>query len=321
VPRDASLFEFGVAAPAAEISVGVPVLVETEDCFSGLVTSPDQRFVSDEEILARVVHFNPVTGPLVVPEARAGDVLEVNIHEIVLAPETHRAVTVITADMNAVCGRPMRGATPQPHTSVARVRGDSLIVDMPGRGELRLPTRPMIGTLGVAPTHGTQSSLLFSAECGGNLDCAGLGPGSTLYLPVNVDGAFLAVGDVHAAMGDAEVTSTAYETSADLTLSVTIHPHGRVELPAHSLWLDTATDIGAVGCEFGASLETNFAHAFEAVGTRLETAYDVSTAEAWTLVGAAASARPNQCVHGGWTSTYVGLPRQLVDQLPVRKQA
>jgi amidase len=321
VRRDARRFDFGRSVPAAEVSPDELVVVETEDCFSGLITSADQRFASDADILDLVGRFNPVTGPLVVPEAHAGDVVAVTIHQIELAPETGRAVNVVTADMDTVCGRPMQGRPPEPHTSVAQVDGASLLVQLSQRGSLRLPVRPMIGSLGVAPAHGSQSSLLFSAAWGGNLDCAGLGAGSSLYLPVNVDGAFLALGDVHAAMGDAEVTSTAYETSADVTLSVAVYREGELELATNALWLDTVDEIGAVGCEFGASLEANFAHAFTAVRARLEQAYDLSSGEVWAILGVAASARPNQCVHGGWTSTYVGLPRRVVDQLPARDRS
>jgi amidase len=320
VTAEAGRFELASDRPVAELRCGDLVVVETEDCFSGQVVSPDQTFASDDEILALVGSFNPVTGPIEIPEARVGDTLAVTVHAIELAPRTARAVTVVTADMDTVCGHPMSGPRPHAHTSVARIEGEELMVGLPGRGALRLPTRPMIGTIGVAPTTGAQSSLVFSAQCGGNLDCAVLGPGSTLYLPVNVDGAHLSLGDVHAAMGDAEVTSTAYETSADVTLSVQVHPRGAVAGPdpgaQHALWLDTPELMGAVGCEFGAPLEANFAHAFEALCARLCAAYDVSTAEVWGLVGATASARPNQCVHGGWTSTYVGVPHSLIDQLP-----
>ena len=57
---------------------------------------------------------------------------------------------------------------------------------------------------------------------GGNLDCRELVAGSTLWLPIPVDGALLSVGDGHAAQGDGEVSGTAIECPmerVDLTLS------------------------------------------------------------------------------------------------------
>ena len=47
---------------------------------------------------------------------------------------------------------------------------------------------------------------------GGNLDNKRLGPGATLYLPVNVKGAHFSAGDGHAVQGDGEFCDTALET-------------------------------------------------------------------------------------------------------------
>jgi acetamidase/formamidase len=46
---------------------------------------------------------------------------------------------------------------------------------------------------------------------GGNIDCKLLVAGTTLYLPIPVDGALLSAGDGHAAQGDGEVSGTAIE--------------------------------------------------------------------------------------------------------------
>ena len=53
---------------------------------------------------------------------------------------------------------------------------------------------------------------------GGNMDVKQLTAGTTLYLPVWVDGALFSVGDGHAAQGDGEVCVTAVEMSARVTL-------------------------------------------------------------------------------------------------------
>ena len=57
---------------------------------------------------------------------------------------------------------------------------------------------------------------------GGNMDYNGLREGTTLYLPVNQEGALLFVGDGHAAQGDGELTGDALETSMDVEFTVNL---------------------------------------------------------------------------------------------------
>jgi acetamidase/formamidase len=52
------------------------------------------------------------------------------------------------------------------------------------------------------------------------MDIKHLRAGTTLLLPVGVEGALFSVGDTHAAMGDAEVCGTAVETAMDVTLRI-----------------------------------------------------------------------------------------------------
>lgn len=69
---------------------------------------------------------------------------------------------------------------------------------------LSLPVTPMLGTLGVAPA-GEPVSNLFAGKHGGNMDIQEVCAGTTLYLPVAVEGALLHIGDMHAIMGDGEI--------------------------------------------------------------------------------------------------------------------
>ena len=77
---------------------------------------------------------------------------------------------------------------------------------------VRLPLTPMIGAIGTSLKirRGTRVFLMRT----GNLDCTLVKPGSTLYLPVNVAGALLGLGDLHAAMGDGEVGNADWRSAA-----------------------------------------------------------------------------------------------------------
>ena len=86
--------------------------------------------------------------------------------------------------------------------------------------ELKLPVKPMIGTIATAPMEGSQTAQ-YAYENGGNMDVQEITTGTTIYLPIHVDGALLHVGDCHAIMGDGEIPhGGAIECQAMLTLRV-----------------------------------------------------------------------------------------------------
>lgn len=87
--------------------------------------------------------------------------------------------------------------------------------------EIRIPYRPFLGLVGVAPAEG-EHSMIPPLDTGGNIDTRWLGVGSSLYLPVKVPGALLSLGDGHAAQGDGEVCGTAIETRMRATIQVTV---------------------------------------------------------------------------------------------------
>jgi formamidase len=83
-----------------------------------------------------------------------------------------------------------------------------------------ISSRPMIGTIGVAPSRPGRTPLLVPTEAGGNMDIPQLGVGARLHLPVHVVGALLSVGDAHAVQGDGEICGTGVETNCSLRVRV-----------------------------------------------------------------------------------------------------
>jgi len=77
----------------------------------------------------------------------------------------------------------------------------------------------MIGVIGVAP-EGDAVLCGTPGSHGGNMDCKKIAPGSSLYFPVFHPGALLAMGDVHACMGDGEIMGTGVEVPAKVEVSV-----------------------------------------------------------------------------------------------------
>jgi amidase len=159
----------------------------------------------------------PVTGPVVVRGARPGDALRVEIHDIRIA------------DRGAMVTLPGRGGFGEPLERFGHV------VEIDDGGVrfaegVTVPVRPMVGKLGVAPSQGEPSSSTVGAF-GGNMDCNDLTAGSAVVLPVEVQGALLFAGDLHAAQGDGECSLTGVEVEGSVTLSCRVLPDVSVRRP------------------------------------------------------------------------------------------
>lgn len=63
---------------------------------------------------------------------------------------------------------------------------------------------------------------MIAGDHGGNMDCNLARAGATVYLPIFIDGGLLAMGDVHAVMGDGEVGGQGIEVGAEIEIEVAI---------------------------------------------------------------------------------------------------
>ena len=147
--------------------------------------------------------------------------------------------------------RPLAGALPNDFKEfeqmIVRLDPERNVGILPWGTEL--PLRPFFGVMGVAPppAWGMISTIQPRAH-GGNLDNKELIPGSTLYLPVHVEGGRLSVGDGHGVQGDGEVCTTAIETALEGTLEIILrtdldlkYPHA--ETPTHIVTMGMDPDL------------------------------------------------------------------------------
>ncbi len=190
--------------PAAQASPGDVVTFHTEDAFGGQLRSEADTL--DE---VNFDFINPATGPLFVSGAQPGDVLAVNF----LHMETGSRGVVLSVPGSGVMGDEVPSST----TKIVEIR-DRWIEFQPG---LRLPKKPMMGVVGVAPAEKSIPSGTPGRH-GGNMDTKEVTAGATLYLPVRAPGALLAMGDAHALQGDGEICGTAVECSACATVRVDV---------------------------------------------------------------------------------------------------
>lgn len=311
LPRSAHRYAFSAsAAPVLSGPPGMRLVAETLDCFANKLTSARQHYAREAELLELLGGaYNPVTGPVCVDGAAPGDVLAVRIVGIEIGTAGPFAVTNSFGHGSRVVNHDCAGMPPAGSTRICPLRGNEIDFPVAGRS-IRLPARPMVGTIGTAPAGPDIPSVHYGRDIGGNMDCPMIRPGAVVYLPVNVPGALLYLGDVHALMGDAEITGTALETSADVTIDVSL-----LSGSAHPLstpHVDSAETIGVVGCTQSAGLETNLETAMVELQDRLCGEYGLDPVDAYELLGAVAQVNVNQCVTGSWKSAYAGIDRRFL---------
>jgi amidase len=310
LPRSAHHFTFSAAAePLARVASGSSLVFETLDCFSNRVTSEQQRYASEAELVQLLGAYNPVTGPVYVDGAEPGDVLAVSILGIETGTAAPFAVTTSFGAGSRLVNHDCRGLPAGGSTRICALRNGVIEFPVAGR-TLRLRARPMVGTIGTAPAGQDVPSVQYARSIGGNMDCPMIQAGAVVYQPVWETGGLLFVGDVHALMGDAEITGTALETSADV--SVRIRLMRRSEHPLSTPHVDCRQEIGVVGCSEGADLETNLEIAMVELQDRLCGEYGMAPVDAYELLGAVAKVNVNQCVPQLWKSVYAGIDRRFL---------
>jgi acetamidase/formamidase len=163
-----------------------------------------------------------LTGPIAVRGARRGGVLSIRVDEVepgswgvTLTSEPHR----VEWELYDGIGRASTGHT--------------------------VKLAPFLGVIGMPPDEAGTHSTTPPRACGGNIDCKELVAGSTLYLPIPVDGALVSAGDAHALQGDGEVSGTAIETTSRAQLTVDVRDDLQLEWPiarVDGAWLSFGFD-------------------------------------------------------------------------------
>ena len=201
----------GGVEPAAYCDSGDKVIFATRDCYDDdLITEETPNGVKEGGMA------NPATGPLYVNGAMPGDVLKVEILEIWLRGD------------GVMRTSPTAGAFHHLYKERTARRFHLGKNEETGRegfwfdDRLWLDCDAMIGVIGTAPEGEEGVPTDTPGAHGGNMDCNRITAGSTLYLPVHVPGALLALGDLHARMGDGEVMICGLETAGLVTVQVTV---------------------------------------------------------------------------------------------------
>jgi acetamidase/formamidase len=274
--------------PVLTVDPGTTVRFRTLD--SGWFLEPDTG--GDVADRRRAPGYTPgtghaMTGPVEVRGARAGQVLEVRVDSVVPA-----SWGTAYAGLGGTAWDARLGITgPAVHSwSIDVATGTAR--DQHGH---TVAVRPFLGIIGMPPAEPGRHSTIPPRWHGGNLDCRELVAGSTLYLPIPVDGALLSVGDAHAAQGDGEVGGTAIECGterADLTLDV------RDDLLGLRLTTPVArTPAGWVCLGVGDDLDEAAAEAMDAMLDLMGALHGLARSDAMALAGVVVDLRVTQVVN------------------------
>jgi acetamidase/formamidase len=225
-----------------------------------------------------------MTGPVAVRGAKAGQVLEVRIRAIELNYDW---------GYNAI--RPLLGALPDDfkamrliHIPLDRKR---MVGTLPWG--LELPLKPFFGVMVTAPppAWGAVASPPPRRN-GGNIDNKELIAGTTLFLPIHVDGALFSVGDGHGVQGDGEVCVTAIETG----LIGTFELHVRADMTLEWPLAETSTHV--ITMAFDPDLDDAVVIALRDMIKLICARTGMSREDAYTLCSLAADLRVTQVVNG-----------------------
>jgi len=214
VLRDKVIYSMAPQHPAVlEVNEGDVLTFETDDCFGSQILRPGDRF---EKI--GWDRINPATGPVAVKGATPGDILAVHI----LSIRVRNQGVMVTVPEMGVLGDRFKTSS----TKLIPIKDRMAIFSE----TIKLPIDPMIGVIGTAPAS-DDVPCGTPGPHGGNLDCRMIKEGSTIYLPVAVTGAMLAMGDLHALMGDGEVLICGVEITGEVDVKLQLIKQAHYPLP------------------------------------------------------------------------------------------
>ena len=238
----------------------------------------------------RLYGGNPSSGCIYVEGAEPGQVLIVHIGEIELDPVGFTSFRGSTGAMPGWLGATGTGA----HHRIVEI-ADGLIH---WSETLKLPVAPMLGCVGVAPARERYHNG-WCGYWGGNFDAQEITTGAAVHLAVNVPGALLHIGDMHALQGDGEICgSGGIEASGCVKVWCEL-----ADKPASFYWPRVMNDTHIMTLAMARPAEDAFRYALEAMILWLEESYGFTRGDAYLLLGQVLEARVTQFVNP--TFTYV----------------
>jgi len=205
--------------PVLSVAPGQTVEIETIDSSGGQLSA--ESTLDDLNKLA-FDKVNPVSGPIYIEGAEPGDAVAVTF--LNFAP----------SGWGWTANIPGFGLLADDFTEsrlhIWKYDANTLKPALYGPGG-RVPLKPFCGTVGLALAEPGVHSVVPPRRVGGNLDIRDNAVGTTLYLPVEVAGGLLSLGDTHAAQGDGEICGTAIESPMIVDIKIDLIKNANYDFP------------------------------------------------------------------------------------------
>lgn len=291
--KDKLIYYFGPEnKPVYFAEDGETFWLETGDCYSGQIkTVNDLRPNIDISIMDAAV------GPINISNATPSDTLCVEVVDIQFAPQG----VMVTSVGLGVLGKMIKAA----NTKIIEIKGGYAQFS----DSIKLPLTPMIGVMGVSPKEG-RIHCATPGNHGGNMDTKEVTIGSKVYLPIFVEGAGLAIADLHACMGDGELSGTGIETAGKVCVKVTVIKNKQIERPI----IETDDSIYTIATE--ATYEKGIEVAVADMVALLQKKLDLDFPDAYRLLSATCDIKISQVVNGVYTLK-VRVPRYVINDRSV----
>jgi acetamidase/formamidase len=275
--------------PVITVDSGDTVVVHTRDVSDNQIT-PESTTEAIAELNWDRVY--PLAGPIAVDGAQPGDTLAIEVLDL------HTQGWGWTAIL------PGFGLLSEDFTDPYLRIFDLTAGDVTYlREDVAIPIEPFLGTMGVCPAGASAQPVMPPGRFGGNMDTRQLTRGTTLYLPVEVEGALFSCGDAHAAQGDGEVCVTGLESPMHCALRFTLHKDHPIPGPQYRTSGPLAPRVadgpwyGTTGV--GPDLYVGAQEAVRAMIDHLASEHGLSREDAYLLASLAVDLRISEIVDAG----------------------
>ncbi|MEM3542010.1 MAG: acetamidase/formamidase family protein [Candidatus Methanomethylicia archaeon] len=224
--------------PALKIKPGDRVVFELRDVSDNQIT-PNSTV--EDLIKLDWNRVYPLSGPIYIEGAEPGDALIVNVIDIKCKGWGWSAI---------IPGYGLLEEFDKPYLYIWDLSEGTYTTL---NDKAYIPLNPFPGVMGVAPAKPGQHPIMPPGPHGGNMDIRNLTIGSTLKLPVQVEGALFSCGDGHAAQGDGEVCVTAIEAPLYLVLEFNLEKNAELEYPQITTYIEPELEAGEYHATMGIS--------------------------------------------------------------------
>lgn len=290
--------------PALTINSGDTVVLETAE-----ITDDQITHLSKTDVLETLDwdRMYPLSGPIYVEGAEPGDTLKVEILDLHTIGWGWAAVLpgfgLLADDFE------------DPSLRIFDLSDGEFIHF---RDDIKIPIDPFLGTMGVCPKDASDQNAMPPGSFGGNIDMRQLTQGTTLYLPVEENGALFSCGDGHAAQGDGEVCGTAIECPLYASLKFTLIKDKTIPSPQFETKgqltpkVNDGNFYGTTGV--GEDLYKASQEAVRAMVTHIAKTYDMPRIDAYMLCSLCVDLKISEIVNVGQFIVSAVLPLSIFQE-------